>query len=199
MTLGFDDIRDLREEWEMTLPPEQYRAQLRAHVDRMEVGQPGRAELLACLASDAGIPPSEESLALARAAVEDGGPTTIDPRVEVLRLLLALGRDEEATELTGELVRARPRDDVEVGLHAAAGEALEMADRTREAHRCYTVGLKHFDPDSDDPDLDEDLCLSGRYRVRRQLGLGPDAFDRCLEELRPTAADAIRRRAAAAD
>jgi hypothetical protein len=197
VTLDFDDIRDLREEWEATLPPAEYRARVQAQIEQMVVGQPGRAELLSCLAQDPDLPASEESLALARAAVDDGGPATVDPRVEVLRVLLALGRDEEATDLLRELVRARARDDVEAGLHATVGEVLEMAHRTREAHRFYTIGLKDFDPDRDDPDLDEDTCLSGRYRLRRQLGLGFDSFDRCLEELDPQRAAAIRERAAA--
>jgi hypothetical protein len=196
MPATFNEIRDLREEWDATLPPDEYRRRMTARIAEMEVGQPGRAELLECLASDDGEPVTERSLELARAAVEDGGPTTIDPRVAVVRALYGLGRNDEAADLVRELVRSRSRDDVIVGLHTALGEVLEIADQLRGAHRAYTVGLKEFDPARDDPTIDEDMCLAGRYRVRRALGLGRDAFDRCLEELAPTAAEAINERVA---
>jgi hypothetical protein len=192
----FDDICDLRERWEATLSPADYRARLFAQVDEMAVGAPGRAELLSCLSTQPGVPVTEESLALARAALEDGGPTTIDSRVKVLRALIELGRDDEAEPLTRELLRARDREGVTVGLHAALGEVLEMAERFRDAHRAYTIGLKEFDPEVDDPTLDEDLCLAGRYRTRRGLDLGFDLLDRCLEELSPQAATAIKERLA---
>jgi hypothetical protein len=197
MSPTFDEIRDLREEWEETLPSEEYRRRLTAKVEEMAVGEAGRAELLECLASDVDEPVTERTLELARAAVEDGGPTTMDPRVAVVRTLYDLGRDDEATDLVRELIRSRSRDDVTVGLHATLGEVLEMADRLREGHRAYTVGLKEFDPAQDEPTLDEDMCLAGRYRVRRALDLGRDAYDRCFEELSPTAAEAINERAAA--
>jgi len=190
----FEDICNLREQWEATLSPEDYRERVTAQLAEMAVGDPGRAELLSCLSTQPDFPLTEESLALARAALEDGGPTTIDSRVEVLRALLELGRDDEAEQMIRALLRARSRDGVTVGLHPALGEVLEMAGRTRDAHRAYTVGLKEFDPELDEPTIDEDLCLAGRYRVRRELGLGFDLLDRCLEELAPRAAASIRER-----
>jgi hypothetical protein len=193
----FEDICDLREEWEATLPHDEYRRRVLAQVDAMQVGEPGRAELLECLASDLDEPVTERTLELARAAVEDGGPTTIDARVEVVRALYALEREDEAGDLVRELMRARPRDDVTAGLHHSVGEALEMLARFRDAQRAYTVGLREFDPERDEPDFDEELCLAGRYRTRRALELGTDAFDRCFEEISPEGAAAIRDRAAA--
>lgn len=46
--LSFDDVRDLLEEWEVALPDAEYHAKLAEYVDGMCLGQPGRAELLAC-------------------------------------------------------------------------------------------------------------------------------------------------------
>jgi len=193
----FEDIRDLREEWEATLSHEEYRRRLTAKVEEMEVGEPGRAELLECLASDPGEPVTERTLELARAAVEDGGPTTLDPRIAVVGALYDLGRDDEAADLVRELIRSQSSDSVTVGLHAVLGDLLEVKGRHREAHRAFTVGLKEFEPALDEPTLDEDLCLAGRYRTRRALSLGRDALDRCFEELSPDAAAAIRERTAA--
>lgn len=196
MKPSFDQIRDLREQWEATLSATEYRQRMTAQVETMEVGDPGRAELLACLASDRSEEVSERSLELARAAFDDGGPTTIDARGEVVRALYLLGRDDEASLLVRHLLRTRSRDDVTVGLHATLGEVLEIIDRPKDAQRAYTVGLKYFDPELDDPDLDESLCLAGRYRVRRGLAVGRDEFDRCMEEISPDAAAAIRERVA---
>jgi hypothetical protein len=192
-----DDIRDLLEEWEATLPPDEFRERVRATIETMAVGDPGRAELLAHLGTELQPVATEHSLELVRAAVDDGGPTTIDARVELLRVLYWLDRQPEADKLARELLRAQPRDGVAVGLHASLGEVLELAERIREAHRAYTVGLKEFDPELDEPTMDEDVCLAGRYRVRRSLGMGTDALDRCLEELAPTAAASIRARTVA--
>lgn len=198
MSRSFEDVIDEREEWEATLPPAAYRDRIRTELAAMQVGDPGRAELLTCLSSST-LAVTAESESLVREALADGGPTVIDSRVELLRVLLALGpgRDDEAAALTKELTRATARPDVVAGLHATLGEVLEMADRLKEAQRAYTVGLKHLDPAEDEPEIDEDLCLSGRYRVRRALGLGRDSYDALLEELSPQGAAAIRERTAA--
>jgi len=190
----FEEICELREEWEGTLSPAEYRQRMLAQVEAMAVGDPGRAELLECLASDAGEPVTERTVELAEAAIADGGPTTVDPRVELVRAFSLLGREDEADALVRELMRARSRNDVMVGLHTRLGEVLEMIDRPKDAQRAYTIGLKDFDPDLDEPDIDESLCLTGRYRVRRLLALGHDGFDRCLEQLSPRAASAIQER-----
>lgn len=195
MTPTFEDICELREEWEATLSPAVYRARIVALVETMSPGDSGRAELLECLASDRSEPVSERTVELVNAAIEDGGPTTVDPRGELVRVLYELGRDDEADALVQQLLRATSRDDVTVGLHTTLGEVLELLDRTRQAQRVYTIGLKDLDPEVDEPDLDESLCLAGRYRVRRAMALGIDAFDRCLEEASPDAAAAIRQRA----
>jgi hypothetical protein len=198
MLATFDDIRDRREEWEATLPHDEYRQRMLTEVEQMAMGEPGRAELLECLSSDLAGEDAERSLELARAAVDDGGPTTVDARVAVVRALYAVGRGDEASVLVRKLLRARSRDDVTVGLHTTLGEVLEMEDQLSDAQRAYTVALREFDPEVDEPTLDEDMCLAGRYRVRRALGAGRDAYDRFLEEFAPTAAEAIRERATSA-
>jgi len=79
-------------------------------------------------------------------------------------------------------------------LHADLGEVLEMRGHLQLAQRAFTVGLKDFDPALDEPDFDEDMCLGGRYRVRRALDAGFDPLDRAFENLKPEAASAIRDR-----
>ena len=190
----FQDIRHLREEWEATLPAEAYRQRLAEKIDELAVGAPGRAELLECLSSDLDETDPERSLSLARAAEADGGPTTIDARVAVVRALYRLGRDDEAGDLARQLLRSSSREDVTVGLHTALGEVLEMVPLPREAQRAYTVGLKGVDPEIDDDDdltMDDVLCLTGRYRVRRALGAGRDGYDRFFEQVSPSVADAL--------
>jgi hypothetical protein len=190
----FEDIRELVESWESLSPPEN-RTRLLGQLDEMGPGDPGRAEILNILGTQTGLDPTEEWLDLTRAAQADGGPTTLDPRVNTLWVLVQLGRDEEADALTKELLRAPGRDDVLVGLHAYLGDILEDAGRLQAAHRAFTVGLRDFEPEEDEPTVDEDLCLVGRYRVRRELGLGSDTLDRWVEADQPEAAAAIRERA----
>ncbi len=81
-----------------------------------------------------------------------------------------------------------------MGLQASIGDVLEASDRLKEAQRWYTIGLRDFDPEVDEPGFDQNLCLSGRYRVRRLLGLPADGFDRWFEDDAPEAAEAIRNR-----
>lgn len=201
MPLDFDDIRDLREEWEVTLDANAYRERISAYVDTMASGDVGRAELLLALCERTLMDePSTEDLERAaehaREAFADGGPTTSDPRLELLRVLDRLGREDEVNGLIRECLRDRTPDHVEMDIHAELGEILELRGRLRDAHRAYTVGLKEFEPDLDEPDFEEDTCLAGRYRVRRELALGFDSLDRAFQNLSPDPAKAIRDRAA---
>jgi hypothetical protein len=191
----FDAICDLREEWESTLSPTDYRARIDEQVAAMAPGQTGRAELLAARAEVRWEDQSDDELAAAersmRAAIDDGGPTYGDPRVRLLEILLRRSRDDEADTLVREcLRRSSPQNVLGAGLDEL-GEALEAAGDLRRAQRAFTVGLREFEPSIDEPDADEHACLTGRYRVRRALGLGLDAFDRAFREIDPDTAAAI--------
>lgn len=111
------------------------------------------------------------------AALEDGGETFADPRVYLIRSLLALGRDTEAGELlsavTAERDKVTPRTcDLLAELFTEQGDlrgALEWA--TAGVEQCFERG--------DDAELQ--LLLRLRYRLRVDLGLGEDDYDRMLD------------------
>ncbi|HEU5038888.1 MAG TPA: hypothetical protein VFT70_17910 [Nocardioides sp.] len=48
----FEDIVELREEWEATLSHDEYRRRVSATIEEVPDEEPGRTELLECLASD---------------------------------------------------------------------------------------------------------------------------------------------------
>ena len=49
-------------------------------------------------------------------------------------------------------------------------------DELKRAHRWFTLPLAHLAPD-EAFDWDEEMCLLGRARVRRDLGLERDRYD----------------------
>lgn len=116
------------------------------------------------------------------AAVDDGGGSYIDPRAELVAVLLEIGDAQRADELLAEL-----RRDSEAGragdfVPATVGEALELHGRLEEALAWFDVGLADT-PGEQTGDLDV-VCLNGRFRVRRALGLPHDGHDRLTEERR---------------
>jgi hypothetical protein len=190
---SLDDVRDQREEWELTLPDDAYLARVLAWADEMEIGDPGRAELLDAAGHAVFDEDPQRALELHQRAFDDGGPTTIDVFSGILESLLALGRDGEADELLRDL-RTRPEEKRAELDESAIGEVLELADRLTEALRWYNIGLRHLEPELDAPDYVEGMCLVGRFRVRRALGRGLDSYDRLFEDLNAPAAAAIRGR-----
>lgn len=110
-------------------------------------------------------------------AAQDGGPTWIDPRAQLLGVLFELGEEPRIQALLDDL-----RRDVRAGrargpVHEFVGEALELNGRLDEALRWYQAGLARAEED-------DDGCLNGRYRVRRALGLPHDRYDTVCEERR---------------
>lgn len=200
--LTFEDVRDRLDDWQASLTAEQYRDRVLSHVATLARGDLGRAEMLSALsesavASSATQADLERAAEWARQSLADGGQVVIDPRIALLRALFRLDREDEATAIVRECLRDRTPEHVRIDLHATLGEVLEDVGRHREAQRAYTVGLKDFEPDLDDPDFGQALCLAGRYRSRRSLGLGIDSLDREFEETTPEAAELIKERAAA--
>jgi len=115
-------------------------------------------------------------------AARDGGETYLDPRAEMLNVLLELGETDRVNELLADL-----RRDLKAGwegryVHEMVGESLELHGRLDEAMRWFSAGLTHSQ--RDDPETVDLGCLNGRWRVRRALGLPHDRYDELCEERR---------------
>jgi len=111
------------------------------------------------------------------AAIEDGGPTFADARVYLARALLTLERDEEAeallATLTAEREKVTPRT-----CDLIAELLTEQADLPG-ALKWATAGVEQCIERADDAELQ--LLLRLRYRLRVDLGLPEDDYDRMLD------------------
>lgn len=146
-------------------------------------GAPGRA---AWLSSAGERWEMEGDLERAKAcyeqAAQDGGDAYLDPRAELVHVLLELGETARVDELLQQL-----RSDLRAGwsgrfVHETVGEGLELHDRLEEALRWFSAGLTHAQ--RDDPEAIDLGCLNGRYRVRRALDLPHDRYDELCEQRR---------------
>jgi len=110
-----------------------------------------------------------------RQAIEDAGPTFDDPRVPLARALFALGRRADADSLIRELkdseVRARTCDLV--------AELLTEQGDLAGALDWATTGVKACLGGEDRDELQ--LLLRLRYRLRVDLGLREDEYDKLLD------------------
>lgn len=181
-----------------------------AELDRLrhEGMQPGRgadsARALEALATDGGALRAE-ALVLAgevwersgdderaeaafRAAVADGGVAGIDARTSLGAFLLERGRREEAVELFEAARRARPEDTT---IYEVTGECFEAVGDLEAALRWFNLGYTRVESSGRGAYL-----LSGRARVRRALGLPPDALDRQDDQQRRTFRDWLEHGAA---
>jgi hypothetical protein len=136
-----------------------------------------------------------------RLALADGGPVFVDPRVPLARALFLLGKQSEALGLISTLKAEGRRDprmcdlvaellmergDLAGALEwATAGVELCLADRADAARRGPRLvnaterpGRAGTAPDGAD---ELSLLLSLRYRIRVDLGLPEDDFDRLLD------------------
>ena len=111
------------------------------------------------------------------AAIADGGQTFADPRVYLARALLTLERAAEAeallATLTAEREKVTPRT-----CDLIAELLTEQAD-LRGALEWATAGVEQCLERADDAELQ--LLLRLRYRLRVDLGLPEDAYDRMLD------------------
>lgn len=136
-----------------------------------------------------------------RLALADGGPVFVDPRVPLARALFLLGKQSEALGLISTL-KAEGRNDprmcdlvaellVERGDlagaldWATAGVELCLADRAdaaRPGPRLVNASERPGRTGSARDGADElTLLLSLRYRIRVDLGLPEDDYDRLLD------------------
>jgi Tetratricopeptide repeat len=147
-------------------------------------------------------------------ALEDGGPSDIDPRAPLARALFMMDRAEEAETLIGQLAAEPPREprtcdlmaellaersDL-IGALAWAGAGVELC-LGRSPGPVATAG----DAETEEPNVGPPgdraaatamvaalppdrqaelrLLLTLRFRIRNDLGLPEDAYDRLLDEL----------------
>jgi hypothetical protein len=119
-----------------------------------------------------------------RRALADGGPVDVDPRVHLSRALFQLGKTGEAQEILSRLRDEGPTDprscDLVAELLVERSDlpgALEWA--TAGVDLCVAAGPDH-QPGGEDSELR--LLLRLRYRIRNDLGLAEDDYDRLLDE-----------------
>ncbi|WP_456697422.1 hypothetical protein [Aeromicrobium sp. P5_D10] len=159
------------------VPDREYRIrEYRRKIAEFGTGHPERAEYLTYLADDL---TARGDLKEARQAYEDaiadGGKTILNPRSGLLTVALASGDEGRINEMLELLMHMSRADVLVVGDYAWIAESLEEAGRLREALRWFTIPLRDMQPG--DVDKLPVVCLNGRYRVRRELGMPVDAYD----------------------
>jgi hypothetical protein len=115
-----------------------------------------------------------------RAAIEDGGPASADPRVYLARALLDLDREAEADALIAAV--GAERDVVTSRTCDILAEILTERGDLQGALEWATVGVEHCIQRDDDAELQ--LLLRLRFRIRVDLGLDEDDYDKMLDGTR---------------
>ncbi|MGE5290126.1 MAG: tetratricopeptide repeat protein [Micromonosporaceae bacterium] len=132
--------------------------------------------------------PAEAASAF-RLAIADGGPTFVDPRVPLARASFLLGEAEEAQTIVNQLKAEGPRDPRVCDLVA---ELLLEQDDPQGALTWLTAGVDLCLEDSSaggqpaprkGAHTELRLLLNLRYRIRNDLGLPEDSYDRLLDDL----------------
>lgn len=133
-----------------------------------------------------------------RLAIADGGPTFVDPRVPLARAFFMLGEPEQASSIVSRLKAEGPRDPRACDLVAellleqddpegaltwlTTGVELCLADGT--AGGAGAVGPADGQPPTrNGAHAELRLLLNLRYRIRNDLGLPEDRYDRLLDDL----------------
>ncbi len=113
-----------------------------------------------------------------RAAIADAGPTFDDPRVSLARAMFALGRPGEADALLGELTQAGGR-----ALPRTCDLVAELLTEQGDLNRALDWATAGVDACLSGDDRDElQLLLRLRYRLRVDLGLPEDDYDKMLDK-----------------
>jgi hypothetical protein len=117
----------------------------------------------------------DEAVRMFEAAIADGGPVAISPRVMLVRELFQAGRTEDAFALADELRRERPAD---VTDYILLGSGFELIGENTQAQRWYAMGLRAIDSGSImASEFDYESLLIGRQRVRSNAGMPEDTLD----------------------
>ena len=145
-------------------------------------------------------------------ALADGGPSSVDPRIPLARALFQLGRTEEAEEHIRKLGSQPPRDarmcdllaellveqsdlpgalawataGVELCLGQTPGPVGSTGHTTADSGAASpaTGAAGSTWPVSQSDENELRLLLSLRFRIRNDLGLPEDDYDRLLDEQR---------------
>jgi thioredoxin-like negative regulator of GroEL len=113
-----------------------------------------------------------------RKATADGGPTLDDPRVPLARAMYTLGRTEDAEGLLRELRESGGRDSARTCDLVA--EVLTEQGDLEGALDWTTAGVVACLAGDDRAELQ--LLLRLRYRLRVDLGLPEDDYDKMLDD-----------------
>jgi tetratricopeptide (TPR) repeat protein len=115
-----------------------------------------------------------------RTAIADAGPTFDDPRVPLARAMFALGRNAEADALLHELKESEGRSlartcDLVAELLTEQGDLAGALDWATAGVDACMLG---------DDRVELPLLLRLRYRIRIDLGLPEDDYDKMLDDRR---------------
>ena len=126
------------------------------------------------LLADEPAPAAEEF----RAAIADAGPTFDDPRVSLARAMFALGQPGEADALLGELTQSGGR-----ALPRTCDLVAELLTEQGDLNRALDWATAGVDACLGGDERDElQLLLRLRYRIRVDLGLPEDDYDKMLDK-----------------
>jgi len=113
-----------------------------------------------------------------RAAIADAGPTFDDPRVSLARAMFALGQPGEADALLGELTQSGGR-----ALPRTCDLVAELLTEQGDLNRALDWATAGVDACLGGDERDElQLLLRLRYRIRVDLGLPEDDYDKMLDK-----------------
>ena len=137
-----------------------------------------------------------------RRAMVDGGPVFVDPRVPLSRALFQLGHLAEALALITRLKTEGPKDprvcdlvaellvergDLQGALWWATTGVELLLSRVAAAEEDQDAGGQDGAGPARPPDGDDAselrLLLSLRYRIRNDIGLPEDGYDKLLDEI----------------
>ena len=112
-----------------------------------------------------------------RAAIADAGPTLDDPRVPLARAMFALGQPAEADALLRELTESGGRS-----LPRTCDLVAELLTEQGDLNGALDWATAGVDACLRGDDRDElQLLLRLRYRIRVDLGLPEDDYDKMLD------------------
>lgn len=138
-------------------------------------------------------------------ALADGGPSSVDPRIPLARALFQLGRTAEAEEHIRKLGSAPPRDAricdllaellveqsdlpgalawATAGVELCLGRTPGPVDTGAESAAASAASTDKPGPVAQADENELRLLLTLRFRIRNDLGLPEDDFDRLLDHL----------------
>jgi len=119
----------------------------------------------------------QEAVKEFRQAIADAGPTFDDPRVPLARAMFALGRSADAEALLRELRESEGRS-----LPRTCDEVAELLTEQGDLEGALDWATAGVDACMAGDDRDElQLLLRLRYRLRVDLGMPEDDYDKMLD------------------